>query len=209
MPALVLHLLHTQTPVRTRTRFACAPILCTNGDVAQTATQRAVPACEGECGAGQQAADATPAIPAGQPHSQAPPVPITAMPGPSSTASHPDALPAPAQGRGVAPPPLHDPGFEAWQAAAAAGAVGGAVGGDSPPSFPLSGMRSWSAAQAAEEAGEAWQDSHEFATSVGHKSARPQTKTERQQMLNKAAQQRCAAVGACLVQRLWPGCRHA
>ena len=106
----------------------------------------------------------------------------------------------------MAPPPLGHPSFEPGQVA---GAAEGPSGQD--PQFPLSGAGAWWVAQAAEEAGEVWQDNHDKSDSMCDdlKAARPQTKTERQQMLNKAAQQRCAAVIACLVQRLWPGCSHA
>lgn len=137
----------------------------------------------GVCAAQAPGQPGLPIPPPQQPESP-PPLPATAMPGPPP--SHPaTAAQPPLQAIGVDPDPLHDPAFQPWPAAGAAAGPSHAAAGAPPPGAP--GARTRAAAQTESVLGGSWDGSQE----LPYKAARLQTKTERQQMLNKAAQQRC------------------
>lgn len=124
------------------------------------------------------------------PHAQpAPPPALTATGMPARTRSHPH-LPVhpPLHPPGVAPGPFQDAALQPWSVATPATSRAGPSVHAPPPTEPP-GARTRGSTQEDLEAGLSWEDSQE----LPYKAQRPQTKTERQQMLNKAAQQRCAS----------------
>lgn len=108
---------------------------------------------------------------------------------PARTRSHlPLPVHPPLHPPDVAPGPFQDAAFHPWPAAAPATSHAGPPLPAPLPTGPA-GVRTRTSTQEDLEAGLSWEESQE----LPYKAQRPQTKTERQQMLNKAAQQRCAS----------------